>query len=1007
MKKDIDIKSILNNSQWEACKYMGNSLILAGAGAGKTHTMVYKIAHIGQTVDYEPREMMIITFTNKAARELKERVNKILGDNISYPYLWTFHSVFSKILREHPEFLASQWYTSDCMIIIPQNEYVEHAIESSKEKFPVQWFGSANNTRDIISEMSQLREAVLLNKDISNFEEKIKYIHEEYTRLKKENDVIDFDDIMELTHIGLSKQQIDTSYFKYIFVDEAQDTNTVQWEIIQMMKSPEANLYLVWDDFQCLTWDTKIDVENGKKEIKDIKVWDKVLSYDNGKNVMWYYPVTRVYEQQSHNWTYTITTTSGKKITATWDHVFFAHPEKIAESSDKEYCVYLMYRRNVGYRIGMTKFKEGNNKNNVSGLRMRLNSESADKAWILFTSNDIKEVMLKEQFYSFQYGIPQIMFNARESSKLSFSQDNINDLFDSIDTHERGEKLLSELGFSEQFPHVIASATNRHNASRVNINYLMIANNTNTVKGWYHRLVINTSHEVSMKLLQDNFGDVCRLWQKNGKVFVRVDKISQDAKYIRELIFAIEKMLLDADVNVVLKQNIRFNNESFMFMPASQLQPGFAITTYNNGTPTVDYIASIEKTEENVTVYDIDVDTTHNFVANDIIVHNCLYSRRGSDVDTFLNVQELWPDMKLFRLPENYRSYEHIVTMGNELIKNNKKQFKKDNISQKGKHEGWKNVKFLQHCNDYNQAYTIAEKIQEYVDAWEYTYKDFAVLYRNNWQSDDICHIFTKKEIPYKILKWQSIEDNILIQWLIGLDTFIKSRTQHSFKQSLQLFMWWEWGEVADMFFNKYLDSQNVTFEEYFFEKEYKNYHCTMLPWEPGEALKKLKDIIHYYTSQTEKEKTYKFYEIFSHLHSLLHSDLKSETTKTELSNIREFMKKHEIEVMSDILITDFETSNKDDDENEDKWVVFSTIHGSKGLEFKVVFIIGLEEWLISPAKWNEEEERRILYVGITRARDDLYLNAVEQRTVFGRTKQTKLSSFMNEIKHLVEIPKE
>ncbi|WP_269526649.1 ATP-dependent helicase [Coraliomargarita parva] len=259
----IDFKAELNDEQYAAVTAdPGPALVLAGAGSGKTRTLTYRVAYLLHT-GIQPYEILLLTFTNKAAREMLERVEELTG--IARHQLWggTFHSIAQRILRIHGEKIGlKRHYT-----ILDEGEaesLLKNAIQAVDPKF----IKGKNNPKpkvvaNMISYARNTCKGVYEEADehfpfIDGMAQKIEDFHKTYQKMKLEQQVVDYDDLLELL-LKLLKQEpeIAAQYqerFKHILVDEFQDTNRLQSEIVDCFGAHH-QIMAVGDDAQCIyTW---------------------------------------------------------------------------------------------------------------------------------------------------------------------------------------------------------------------------------------------------------------------------------------------------------------------------------------------------------------------------------------------------------------------------------------------------------------------------------------------------------------------------------------------------------------------------------------------------------------------------------------------------------------------------------------------------------------------------------------------------------------------------------
>ena len=287
IEKDLSFLNQLSEEQKQAVKYInGCSIISAGAGSGKTRVLIYKIAYL-ISIDVPPSSILALTFTNKAANEMKTRIVELL-DNHSIYELWmgTFHSIFLKILRENFEYLNEKYKLNNYFTIYDQkskNTVLDPIIEKYIDVYKS---SKKNNDRKVIQEIlfeisddiSKIKNEC---KDIdecmndpffqlsSHPKSKIKKIYNDYVNKCRISNAMDFDDILLYTYNMLKdNEEIALKYknlFKYILVDEYQDTNTIQFNIINLIHGKNCKICVVGDDAQCIYSFRGSKIENIQK----------------------------------------------------------------------------------------------------------------------------------------------------------------------------------------------------------------------------------------------------------------------------------------------------------------------------------------------------------------------------------------------------------------------------------------------------------------------------------------------------------------------------------------------------------------------------------------------------------------------------------------------------------------------------------------------------------------------------------------------------------------------
>ena len=261
-----DILEGLNNKQYEAVTTTeGPCLVIAGAGSGKTKVLTHKIAYLIQEKGAKPWDILAITFTNKAANEMKERIANLVGEIAKDIWMGTFHSICVRILRRFIDRIGFEtsfiiFDTSD------QKTLVKNCLKdlSIDDKL--------FNERAVMSEISNAKNEMLTPaeyqaKAMGDFrKEKIATVYELYQKRLKENNAIDFDDIINYTIKILEENDDVREYycnkFKYVLVDEYQDTNKAQFTLVTILASAYKNITVVGDNDQGIYSFRGADISN-------------------------------------------------------------------------------------------------------------------------------------------------------------------------------------------------------------------------------------------------------------------------------------------------------------------------------------------------------------------------------------------------------------------------------------------------------------------------------------------------------------------------------------------------------------------------------------------------------------------------------------------------------------------------------------------------------------------------------------------------------------------------
>ena len=380
-----------------------------------------------------------------------------------------------------------------------------------------------------------------------------------------------------------------------------------------------------------------------------------------------------------------------------------------------------------------------------------------------------------------------------------------------------------------------------------------------------------------------------------------------------------------------------------------------------------------------------------------------IYSFRGADISNILNFERDFPGTKIIKLEQNYRCTGNILKAANAVIKNNEVKYKKELWTQND--EG--NLpKVYQADNEYDEASYIVEQIEHLKREEYYKYSDFAVLYRMNTQSRAIEDILRRENIPYKIvggLKFyerKEIKDTIAYLRLIqnGNDNLSLKRIINEPKRGIGKTSLEKVEQLAEATETSMYDVIKRA-DEYGLNRVFLNSREFVNVIEELKAKKdelSVSEMIKLtlrktgYTKALETENTIEAENRIANLDELLNVAIEFEEEFAE-NSLQEFLEG--ITLSSDL----------DNMEEQEDSVTLMTLHSAKGLEFPVVFLVGMEEGIFpgyqSMMEPQElEEERRLCYVGITRAKENLFLTCSKQRTVFGSTSYNPVSRFLEEI---------
>ncbi len=466
----------LNEPQREAVTHgEGPLLILAGAGSGKTRVLTHRIAYLIFTDQAQPSEILAITFTNKAAEEMRGRVQQLLGRGTRGMWVMTFHAACARILRSEAQRLG---YTRQFTIYDQADarrltrRCIDELGVDAKRFTPAAIHSQISAAKNALRVADDYRQSVG-----SQFEELVADIYDLYERELLRMNAMDFDDLLLRTVNVLELfEEVRLRYaraFAHVLVDEYQDTNHAQYRLLQLLvgggrEAPargrrvqlegHRNLAVVGDDAQCLARGTIITMADGTgKPIEDVKAGEKVLScYGSGdlRPAL----VVRTHRSRAPSGV-AISLRSGRRIVSTPEHTHFAGYR--SGSTPQMHLTYLMRHRDKGFRVGTSRVYTAGQERPVVGVALRTRSESADAAWVVGTHDSEMEARIHEMILSLRHGLPTIPFRARRNGRSNGvvgDQNAIDGVFDVLDTVTAGGAVLAEEGLDLDHPHFMPAS---------------------------------------------------------------------------------------------------------------------------------------------------------------------------------------------------------------------------------------------------------------------------------------------------------------------------------------------------------------------------------------------------------------------------------------------------------------------------------------------------------------------------------------------------------------------
>ncbi|WFA08912.1 UvrD-helicase domain-containing protein [Tissierella sp. Yu-01] len=999
----MDFLAGLNDRQKEAVLHTeGPLLIMAGAGSGKTRVVTHKIAYLIEEKNIYPGNILAITFTNKAAAEMKTRLYDLLNMDVDRMWMGTFHSICVRMLRRDIDKIGYD----RSFTIYDRDDQITLIKECMKE---------VNVDKDMYKESSllarisslkdqQMDPDTFINMNYNDFRERnIGEIYALYQKKLKAYNALDFDDLL-IKAVELLAQNKDIldyyqKKFQYIFVDEYQDTNKIQYKLVRLLSAWHKNICVVGDSDQCVVEGMKVNTPNGEVNIEDLKVNDQVYSAA-GQGEVTTGIIDFVKKSPYKGPIISIKTETGKTLKLTPNHILFS---KLNPEQGVHY-VYLMYKKQLGYRIGQTQGVRAYEKGKVlNGLEVRMNQEHGDKAWILKVCTSKEEASYYEMLYSLKYSIPTLVFHPK-GRNMTFNQEYINRFFSEIDTRKNVVNLMDDLMVFEEYPVVRQGAVIRKDTFRriVNLTFFggrIVGNNA----GWYsHRINLNTSGE-ELREKANSFNFNTRKG-KNNTWRIETERTNYDeAERFSNEIIALED-------NLEINKRARLLKDTvFNFTPASHVKSTMSIAIFNNGEIIEDVVKQVDIEDYDGFVYDISVPNLRQYVCEGIVVHNSIYSWRGADISNILDFEEDFPGAKVILLEQNYRSTQSILNVANKVIKKNNSR--KDKNLWTDNSEG--DVVIYEQC-DYSEeeAFFVAKKIHEFIYKG-YKPSDIAILYRTNVQSRTFEEIFMTENLPYKIVGGLKFYDRKEVKDLIAYLKFVQNPNDNI---SLKRIINTPRRGIGNTTLDKIEQYAALTGDSMYGVL----LSIEHVPGLTGRAINSIKpfvELMNRFMAMKEIMGIKEFIEEIINSSGYV-AELEKENTiesKTRIENIKDFLsvaltfeEKNEDANMEDFLASISLLSDVDKTVDTDNLITMMTVHSAKGLEFPIVFLVGMEEGLfpISRALDNDddlEEERRLCYVAVTRAEKHLFITNAKKRTIYGSTNYTMPSRFLDEMGDSIE----
>ena len=389
-----------------------------------------------------------------------------------------------------------------------------------------------------------------------------------------------------------------------------------------------------------------------------------------------------------------------------------------------------------------------------------------------------------------------------------------------------------------------------------------------------------------------------------------------------------------------------------------------------------------------------------------------IYSFRGADIDNILYFTKIYPNTRVFKLEQNYRSTQTIVCAANSLIEKNQRQIRKEVFSEKERGEA---IGVFQAYSDVEEGDIVINKIKDLRRRHDYEYSDFAILYRTNAQSRIFEETLRKNGMPYKIYGGLSFYQRKEIKDVVAyFRVTVNPADEEAFKRIIN----YPARGIGDTTLGKIIEAATGNNTSLW------NVLCDPLAYQLSinkgthTKLQEFRELIESFRDRLVTDNAYQIgTDIIrrSGIMTDIHADNSPESLSRQenieelVNGLQDFCALRMEEGSTDISLSDYLsdiallTDQDSDKDNEGAKVVLMTVHSAKGLEFRNVFVVGMEENLFPGSMAGDspramEEERRLFYVAITRAEEHCYLSYARTRFRYGKMEFGTPSRFLRDI---------
>jgi DNA helicase II / ATP-dependent DNA helicase PcrA len=975
----------LNDAQREAVTApLAPVLVLAGAGSGKTRVLIHRIAWLIETEGVSPHSILAVTFTNKAAGEMRGRVEQLLGIPGSALWLGTFHGIAHRLLRLHwREAGLAQGFqildAEDQLRLIKKLLKSQNLDENRWVPRELQYF--INKHKD----EGRRPKHVAGGGDPTQLQ--LIKLYEQYEDACERSGVIDFAELL-LRAFELWRDQPEVlrhyrARFRHVLVDEFQDTNSIQYAWIRLLVGSEGAPFVVGDDDQCVVEGTAVTMaDRSRKPIEAVLPGESVLS-SYGCGDLRAAKVTERFVRQRRGRMICLHLRSGSVVKSTPEHTHFAG--YVLGETPQTYFLYLMHKVGIGYRLGTSQVYTAAQVKPMVGFKQRSVQEHADAAWIIRTHRNENEARSDEVLTSLSYGLPTLPFFPRKGMGCNGDR-----MFHSLNTTDAALRLLQDTGLDPDRPH---HRPQSRNSNRRNIVITLCADRRGSSP--MHRIsIVGVSAADRAKLTALGLSVRPAKSVGSGRSW-RFETVRND---FGELMKIARRVRDELHGHYVLQGHML--ERSLPFIHAAAIRPGMVMATESSE---FDVVERVVHEDLEATVYDLNIEQTHNFVANGVVTHNSIYRWRGAKVENLHKFREDFPQAKLYRLEQNYRSSAAILDAANALIANNTGRLGKTLWTSAA---GGDRLKLYAAYNERDEAEFVVTRILEWTQRGGLR-RDSAILYRSNAQSRSFEEALISARVPYRVYGGLRFFERAEIKDALAYLRLIANRDDDaSFERVVNLPPRGIGNKTVDNIRDAARGGGSSL---------WRAAGATVAAGEGGRAAAALLGFMRLIEQLTQAIVGLALHEQVDHVINASglidhHQKDKADRGEARVENLNElvsaargFDPENDLPPLQSFLSHAVLESG---DAQGDAWedcVQMMTLHTAKGLEFPLVFLCGMEDGLFPHQRSiNDldglEEERRLCYVGMTRAMKQLYFTYAEQRRLHGVDSFNAPSRFIQEI---------